>query len=76
MITLIKRTEASYDVILSNDNLVGEFIQDVDGFYYFWFNEGDYGAWSSNSLRLISDKLDEVNKEWVDDIENNLNNSI
>ena len=36
---------------------------DVDGYFYFWCNKKLKGCASSDLLRRIADKLDEVNKE-------------
>lgn len=38
-----------------------------DGFHYFWPNELK-GCLSSNNLRNIADRLDELNKPWSDEI--------
>lgn len=44
--------------------VLGTFERDVDGYFYFWRNEDIKGCDSSDLLRRIADKLDEVNKEW------------
>lgn len=49
--------------IVINNKSVGEFIRDVDGYFYYWPNPSLKGSWNSNALRLISDKLDDVNME-------------
>jgi len=55
-----------YEVrVESNDRLVGYFILDVDGFYYFMpylLSEG--GLWSDYMLLEIGTMLKEVNKPW------------
>lgn len=48
---------------------LGTFEQDVDGYYYFW-NSKMLGSFASYALRMIADKLDEVNKPWTDKINN------
>ena len=50
------------------DNPIGEFIQDVDGYFYFWLNKND-GCWSAHHLREIADELDKINKPWNDEID-------
>ena len=52
--------------------VLGTFEMDVDGYFYFWRNEKLTGCDSSNILRGIADKLDEVNKEWDEHLKNNL----
>lgn len=49
--------------------LLGTFELDADGFYHYWRNKGLDGSWSSQSLRLIADKLDEVNKPYSDSLD-------
>ena len=43
--------------------VLGAFEMDVDGYFYFWRNKKLKGCASSDLLRRIADKLDEVNKE-------------
>jgi hypothetical protein len=52
--------------------VLGTFEMDVDGYFYFWRNENLKGYDSSDLLRKIADKLDEVNKEWDEHLKNNL----
>ena len=54
------------DFIHESDKVVGQAILDVDGHYYFWFINKTEGAWSSYILREIADKLDMINKPYVD----------
>jgi hypothetical protein len=67
MIKIEKTTTSSYKFFFNNIHL-GDAIMDVDGYYYFWFEKNISGCWGSNSLRTISDKLDELNKECDDKI--------
>lgn len=53
-------------VLTPNNTVVGYFIVDVDGYFYFW--PSNEGCWSSHMMRSIADKLDEVNKKWDDHI--------
>lgn len=52
----------------SNGVELGEFIRDVDGFFYFKHMDSD-GLWSEYSLRLLANKLKEVNKDWEEQIQ-------
>ena len=62
-VELIETEEHVKELVINNKS-IGEFIKDVDGYYYYWPNPDLRGSWNSNSLRVIADKLDEVNKEW------------
>lgn len=45
----------------------GDFVRDVDGFWYYWptHNTGHYSA---HILREIADELDRINKPWDEEI--------
>lgn len=47
-----------------NGNLVGRAVLDIDGYYYFEFDQSRTGWWQGWALRLIGEKMDELNKEW------------
>ncbi len=54
-----------------NKKRLGAFVVQEDG--YFGFYPDDLkGYWSSHSLRLIADKLDDVNRAWDDHINENI----
>jgi hypothetical protein len=38
--------------------------EDVDGFFYLWIENNINGAWHSQILRELADKLDKLNREW------------
>ena len=61
---LVNKGKHSYEVYFNDRNL-GEFFMDLDGEYYYWPNDKVKGAWSSNFLKLITQRLDEVNKNEV-----------
>jgi hypothetical protein len=60
-----------YNVVTKNEKLVGELIMDVDGYFYFW-PEDSTGAWTPYILRQLADKMDEINKPWDEQVENDL----
>ena len=64
--------QQKYSVRTKNGKLIGEFIRDVDGYFYFW-SENNLGAWPSHLLRDIADKLDEINQLWDEHVEKELN---
>lgn len=63
-IKLEKVNEKEYKVIWNNGAHIGKFSLYFDGFWHFWNTDYIAGSWSSHSLRLIADKLDEVNKPY------------
>ena len=69
MITLEKENDQKYYVLWENGKQIGTFEMDVDGFFYFWDERNSYGSWSSYYLRVIADKLDEINKPFQDKVD-------
>lgn len=53
----------------TNDVLMGEMIVGDDGYYAWWPERGD-GYIDSWILRELADKLDDLNKEWNDQVQN------
>lgn len=57
----------TYKVRAYNDAEMGEFYQEIDGYYVF-----DpilkSGYWPSEMLRAIADELDNLNKEWNEEV--------
>ena len=49
------------------DHIKDDFVTDVDGFVYFW-PKPHGGHFAAHHLREIADCLDEMNKEWNDQI--------
>jgi len=56
--------EPNVKEIVINNKSVGEFIRDVDGYFYYWPNPSLKGSWNSNALKLIADELDNINKDY------------
>ena len=67
-IKLVELGKGFYNVHTSTDVFLGTFELDTDGFYHYWENKSLDGSWSSHTLRLIADKLDEVNKPYNDSL--------
>lgn len=63
---LIQQGNSSYSVLVNGRVLIGEFYIESHG-YYVWSHSGS-GYLSAEMLRLIADKLDELNKNHDDDI--------
>lgn len=60
-------------LVYFNKKKLGEFVVQDDGFFGFYTSEPS-GYWSSYALRLIADKLDELNKEWDDQVKKDIGN--
>jgi hypothetical protein len=54
-------SDARYEVYFNGQHL-GYFYLEIDGFYVF-VPKSDIGYWSEFSLRMIADKLEELNKQ-------------
>ena len=55
-------------VVLSNKVVLGEIFAKEDGFYDFWPDiKGGY--WPAWLMRIIADKLDEMNAPWQKQID-------
>jgi hypothetical protein len=50
----------------SNDKLIGKYIPDVDGFFYFLPESNNGGLWSDYTLIEIGNHLKEINQPWTD----------
>lgn len=68
----ITRDHRVYHFYYVNEAFLGTAERDESGFYNFYFAEENRGYWTAHALRLISDKLDELNREWNDYITKNL----
>lgn len=66
-IKLIEYGKGFYNVHTSTNKFLGTFELDESGFYNFWCS-GREGSWSSHSLRLIADKLDDINKPFEEEL--------
>jgi len=58
----------AYLVKAESGKLIGTFVLDVDGSYYWWQADGLNGAWTSQTLKEITTLLDEVNKPFDDEV--------
>lgn len=60
-------SDARYEVYFNGQHL-GYFYLEVDGFYVF-VPKDDIGYWNEFNLRMIADKLEELNKKHNEEIE-------
>jgi hypothetical protein len=65
----IEKLNKSYAVFADNGKELGSFQLDSDGSYYFFENSKLTGYWAANQLRSIADKLDEVNREFDEELD-------
>lgn len=72
MITVTLTTPTAGKMYFNQKYLGIVAVQD-DGYYGFLSNEPS-GYWSSYALRLIADKLDEMNKEWDEQVKKDIGN--
>lgn len=61
-------------VIYFNKKELGSAVTLEDGYYHFLPFKGNSGYWSSYALRLVAGKLDEMNKEWDEQVKKELGN--
>jgi hypothetical protein len=54
--------------VMFNNRIIGYFIMDLDGYYYFDYDADTNGLWTSHSLRMVADLLEEINKPHEDKI--------
>jgi len=54
--------------------LIGYFIPEVDGFFYFSPEQYNSGVWSDYALLEIGNKLKEINQPWVDKLNREFSN--
>lgn len=63
---VLEKLNQSFRLKTESGKSLGSFQMDPDGSYYFWEDEELTGCWTSQNLREIADKLDEVNKPYND----------
>jgi hypothetical protein len=67
----LQEVSKSHHKVFFGDKFIGDIIMDVDGYFYYLPSD-ERGTWSAWTMRLIADKLDELNKPWDDYIQKNL----
>lgn len=73
---LKKQPNNTYTVYYTNGTNIGTFEPAEDGYLYFGINPDGSGYWNANILRLIADKLDEMNKKWDEQVKKELSKTI
>ena len=60
-----------YHVYLNGVGIkMGEILMSEDGYYNFWPDLHRGGYWPSYILRMLADRVDEMNKPWDEEIQN------
>ena len=69
MITLKPKINSrAFDFYWTNGAHIGYAYIEVDGYYTFMFAHHRNGNWDAHVLRAIADKLDELNKDWDEEV--------
>jgi hypothetical protein len=69
MLNIVK-IDNYYEVrVKSNDKLIGKFVCEVDGFFYFLHERDNEGLWADYVLIEIGNRLKEINQRWTDHLE-------
>lgn len=70
-LSLVKKSEVRYELVYDADVirdgrkvLLGEVLQDVDGYFYFWPETERGGMWDACYLMWIGRAIHELNKGW------------
>lgn len=56
-------TENAKEFVFSNGVVIGTSYREIDGYYVFLPAQGK-GFWSSYIMKMIAERLDELNKDW------------
>lgn len=74
-VLMVKQSPMASNVLtveFTNGKLLGEFYREVDGYYVFDPESGS-GYWPEWLLRALADELEELNKEWNEQVEREIN---
>jgi hypothetical protein len=73
MIKVIKVSDMKYRIEYQNGSDCGEFLQDVDGYYYWWPPvDADKGHWDQSVLKQLVTELEKLNEDWDTFLKHNL----
>lgn len=67
----LKKVKQFVYAVAFNQKYIGDFILDVDGYYYFHI-DNNKGYWNEYSLRVVADALEVINKPYNNIIKNKL----
>jgi hypothetical protein len=67
MLRLEKDSDSCYQVFVETA-YIGDFLKDVDGYFYYWPPPNQGGCFVAWLLRALADKLDEINKDWNEQV--------
>lgn len=55
-------------VYWNNGKLIGECVQDVDGFWKYAFMSASMGLWDAYVFEILAEMLNELNSDWEQEI--------
>jgi hypothetical protein len=62
-LTLCQQSADSYEGYVGNA-YIGDFYREIDGFWVYNPSKGGGGYFDAPFLRILADKLDELNEPW------------
>lgn len=68
----IKKKDGGHEVFAHNGVKIGNFLVEVDGYYNWWPLKDRGGYIPAYMLRALADCLDELNKEWDEQVHKEL----
>lgn len=59
-----RKSPGELEVVYENGVILGAFVMDVDGYFYFFPELSRGGHWSQEVLHELALKLEEINAPW------------
>ncbi len=59
-------------IIKSHDKINGRLLKDDDGYFYYWPEFRHEKCWDALTMKVIAKKLDELNKDWDRELNDNV----
>ena len=76
MITFQKISESNY-IVRNNISIFGKIIKDKDdSYFYFWPENKNSQCWDGRTMQLVSQKLNNLNKQWDEEVNSYFNSQL